>query len=213
MGQLERKFRERKLKQQDVIDAAERIFAQKDYATAGIDEIAKEAEFSKKTLYVYFNSKEQIYFEIALRGYRKFQAILEKKMATAGPTGSLEKLRLFFNSIVTLRNDFPVYLEAIIYYEGSTLEKLQLGEVVLQKYYQLNAEILELLKAILVQGRAEGRFSAEMANEQGAAFVWSCIVGISTLDRTKENYLRAAQHFTAGDFMLKSFEKMLLLFN
>ncbi|WP_415620327.1 TetR family transcriptional regulator, partial [Liquorilactobacillus satsumensis] len=35
-----------------MIDAAERIFAQKDYATAGIDEIAKEAEFSKKTLYV-----------------------------------------------------------------------------------------------------------------------------------------------------------------
>jgi AcrR family transcriptional regulator len=35
-----------------------------------MDDVAKEAEFSKRTVYVYFNSKEQIYFEVMIRGYR-----------------------------------------------------------------------------------------------------------------------------------------------
>lgn len=45
-------------------------FFTRGYDNTTMDDVAKEAEFSKRTVYVYFNSKEQIYFEVMIRGYR-----------------------------------------------------------------------------------------------------------------------------------------------
>ena len=67
MGINERKDKEKQIRSNDIIDAAERVFFLKGYDLATMDDVAKEAEFSKRTVYVYFNSKEQIYFEIMVR--------------------------------------------------------------------------------------------------------------------------------------------------
>ncbi len=56
-------------KKNDIIDAAERVFFEKGIQQSTMDEIAREAEFSKRTIYVYFQSKDQIYYEIMLRAF------------------------------------------------------------------------------------------------------------------------------------------------
>ena len=70
MGQEERRRQEKEIKRKDILDAAERIFFSKGYEDASMDEVAREAEFSKRTVYLYFSSKEQIYLEIMIRGYK-----------------------------------------------------------------------------------------------------------------------------------------------
>ena len=62
MGSSERKEKEKEIRRKDILDAAERIFFTKGYRSATMDDVAKEAEYSKRTVYVYFSSKEQIYF-------------------------------------------------------------------------------------------------------------------------------------------------------
>ncbi len=49
-----------------ILKAAEFIFAKKGYSFATMDDIAEEAQFSKATIYQYFNSKGEIFFEIIL---------------------------------------------------------------------------------------------------------------------------------------------------
>ncbi len=51
--QLEKHFR--------ILDAALQIFAKMGYTTASMDAIAREANVSKPTLYMYFGSKEQLF--------------------------------------------------------------------------------------------------------------------------------------------------------
>ena len=68
MGYNDRKRQEKEIRRKDIVDAAERVFFSKGFENASMDEVAKEAEFSKRTVYIYFNSKEQIYFEIMIRG-------------------------------------------------------------------------------------------------------------------------------------------------
>lgn len=43
-----------------ILAAAERLFAEKGTEKTTMDDIAREAEYSKATLYVYFQSKEEI---------------------------------------------------------------------------------------------------------------------------------------------------------
>jgi len=69
-----------------ILKAAESVFAQKGYGLTTMDQIAEEAQFSKVTLYRYFKSKSDIFFEIINKSfddvYQKMTKILlEKKSA------------------------------------------------------------------------------------------------------------------------------------
>jgi AcrR family transcriptional regulator len=54
-----------------ILEAAERVFSQKGYSVATMDDIAQEAQFSKVTLYRYFGSKRDILFEIILNSFEE----------------------------------------------------------------------------------------------------------------------------------------------
>ena len=61
---LPRREREKLAHRHEIIDAATRIFAQKGFSNATLDEIAQEAEFSKGTIYLYFSNKEELLYSI-----------------------------------------------------------------------------------------------------------------------------------------------------
>jgi len=67
MATADRKERERKLREEGILDAAQRVFLAKGYDAASMDEIAREAEFTKPTLYQYFLDKESLYLAVAER--------------------------------------------------------------------------------------------------------------------------------------------------
>ena len=89
---LTRREREKLAHRQEILDAATRVFAQKGFSNATLDEIALEAEFSKGALYLYFSNKEDLlysifkekstaifqFFENTLTGKSSFQEELHK---------------------------------------------------------------------------------------------------------------------------------------
>ncbi|MBN1447254.1 MAG: TetR/AcrR family transcriptional regulator [Bacteroidetes bacterium] len=58
---LSRKERERLFKRQEIVTAAREVFAMRGYDAATLDEIAERAEFSKGTLYNYFQNKDELF--------------------------------------------------------------------------------------------------------------------------------------------------------
>ena len=67
MGIQERKERERERRRQQIIVAAKRVFSDKGFNKATMEDIAKEAELSPGTLYLYFKNKEDLYASLSLR--------------------------------------------------------------------------------------------------------------------------------------------------
>lgn len=55
-----RREREKAAHRREILQAAVRVFARKGFASATIDEIAQEAEFSKGAVYLHFGSKEEL---------------------------------------------------------------------------------------------------------------------------------------------------------
>lgn len=74
------------------IAAAEALFLQKGFENTSIDEVAKEAGLTKRTLYQYFNSKEDLFFAIALIGAKQLFSTFEEAMSRGDTV--LEKIRL-----------------------------------------------------------------------------------------------------------------------
>ena len=63
------KEREKEQRQNDIINAARKLFADKDFDEVSMDEIAREVGLGKSTLYLYFKNKESLYFAVDLTWY------------------------------------------------------------------------------------------------------------------------------------------------
>ncbi len=108
MGIQERKEREKERRKEEILDAAQRVFADKGLTTATVDDIAIAAELSKGTLYLYFESKEDIYIALMLRGlrllYTVFNEIISQESSVVKILHQMERAYTeFFN---TQRNYF-----------------------------------------------------------------------------------------------------------
>jgi TetR/AcrR family transcriptional regulator len=70
MATADRKEREKEQRRNDIIDAAEKLFFSRGFDGVSMDDIAKEVELGKGTLYLYFKNKDSLFFAIALRRAR-----------------------------------------------------------------------------------------------------------------------------------------------
>ncbi|MGE0086166.1 MAG: TetR/AcrR family transcriptional regulator [Desulfococcaceae bacterium] len=67
MGIQERKLRERERRRQQIMIAAKRVFSVKGFSRATMEDIAKEAELSPGTLYLYFKNKDELFSSLSIR--------------------------------------------------------------------------------------------------------------------------------------------------
>lgn len=84
---LTRKERERNRRRKEILEAAANIFAEKGFEKTTLEEIATAAEFGKGTLYLYFSSKEDIFFSIFEEGKRVFHDKLREHLADIQDAG------------------------------------------------------------------------------------------------------------------------------
>ena len=83
-------------RQSEIISAARKVFAEKGYMAATVDEIAAEAALAKGTIYVYFDSKEQIYNAVLENDLDALRALTLEKIASAGT--AREKISAYVNA-------------------------------------------------------------------------------------------------------------------
>ena len=212
MGQEQRRRQEKEIKRKDIIDAAERVFFCKGYASASMDEVAKEAEFSKRTVYVYFNSKEQIYFEIMIRGYRLLIEMLKKSFKKTSPQNALEELRCIFFTFFRFSEDYPDYFKAIMEYETKdSHDRVGIEDESEAECYRLGELIFGYLSQALQKGVKEGSLHKELASEKAALILWACTVGIFNTGEKKGDYLKNYHRINPREFVTESFAMLMSL--
>ncbi len=64
----------------EILEAARKVFAEKGYNSASVEDIAHAAGLAKGTLYLYYPSKHDIYWEALKRGLEALCDELEKKV-------------------------------------------------------------------------------------------------------------------------------------
>jgi AcrR family transcriptional regulator len=90
MSANDRKERERRQREKEIIDAAEELFIQKGYSQMTMDEVAKRAEFTKRTVYAYFAGKEDLACAIVTRAISHLNDLFEE--AVLEPETGFEKI-------------------------------------------------------------------------------------------------------------------------
>lgn len=114
MGIAERRQREREERRRAILDAAERLFFSRGYEEVPMDEIAREVELNKATLYLYFKNKEALYASIVLRGV----ALLQEKFTVCmkSEASGVEKVILIGQAYYRFSQEYPEYLRLMHFY-------------------------------------------------------------------------------------------------
>jgi len=70
--------KEKEVRIQEIERAAKKVFFKKGYQKSSIDEIAKKADISKGTIYLYFKNKEDLYMSLMLPMFQEVTRLLKE---------------------------------------------------------------------------------------------------------------------------------------
>ncbi|MFN8216540.1 MAG: TetR/AcrR family transcriptional regulator [Solirubrobacterales bacterium] len=114
----------RDARMEQVLDVAHRLFAEKGYAAATMDEIAAAVGVTKPLLYTYFGNKERLYVACMERsGDALIEAVTAAVAATTSPTRALAAgVRAFFAFLDSDRAAWAVLFDETLPIHGEVAE-------------------------------------------------------------------------------------------
>lgn len=207
MGIAERKEKERLIKKNDIINAAEKVFIEKGFEYATMDDIAKEAEFTKKTLYSYFKSKEELYYEIMLIGFELINCMCDEKLKKITDKMESEKLKAIGMCFIDFRYKYPGYFKTIMDYQNKGYDFHEDNKAtIIGQCYEAGEHFLEIIKECVIKGVKTGEFSNKIDPAIAVFTLWSYVMGLISLIDKKEEYINTYYNKTIEEIVAESFE-------
>ena len=178
MGLEERRKRERENRKTAILKVARRLFFEKGFKAVTVESIAKKAELSKGSIYLYFNSKEEIYAHILLSDIDKFHDRISNLLENAlSPSEMLIKLaNIYVDFFLNDRELFRILMTFMLHTSDMNLPE------------DLNAHIIKttnktisIIEHVLKYGIERGEFPVTLNLRQSRNAIWGLLNGIISL--------------------------------
>lgn len=174
MENLSRRNKEKQAHEREILAAAERIFCLKGYDDASMDEIAKEAQFTKRTVYQYFENKDDLYYAVVLKGYRKLFAMITE--ANKKERSGYEKLERSCRSYYQFYRENPEMIR-LLNYLGNVQRKSQAGAKNRNALIEFNRIMLRDITDIIEEGKADGSIQFVLDTDKTALCLMFLVTG------------------------------------
>jgi AcrR family transcriptional regulator len=172
-----------------MIDAAERLFYIKGLESVSMDGIAAEAQFTKRTLYQYFTGKEDLYFAVALKGFRQMSEYCRDGFEK-GQTG-FEKLVHGIHAYYRFAVEHPQTFR-LISYAGPQIRKTK-SSPRLTEWLSFDDQLFRNVGDVVELGKQDGSIRKDIDAMQATfAMVFMATGFLRLLSETGANF---AAHF------------------
>lgn len=140
-----------------ILNSAVNLFSKNNYHAVSMNQIAEDADLSKGTLYWHFDSKEELFSKILIRGIdyfkKRFREILNSEQKTEDKIYSLVEIVV---------NTFSENMNLIILFKNNSPIITQELE---DKKCQQHQGFLDIISQIIEEGIKRGAITAKKANE------------------------------------------------
>jgi len=191
MGIQERKQREKENRRQQILDAARKVFSEKGFSKATMEEIASEAELSPGTLYLYFKNKEELYASLSLM-ILKFLSHSVDQINEEANLGSLDRLNRLIDTMYDVYDFDHILIVSLLHLQSSeTLDKL--SQELMADLTDLSYKSTRAVTKIFESGIEEGIFSGYHPVALADIF-WSMFSGIVLCESSKKYFDKEKDH-------------------
>lgn len=188
-----------------IAQAAEHLFFEKGMDRTTMDNVAKEAGYSKATLYVYFANKEELIHYLVLKSMKLLKEMLAE--AVTGPGTTREKYNRICLALVRYEEQYPCYFSLAlgtidVEFEGRSplpveTETMETGE-----------QINHVLASYIQEGIASGDFRPGLPVFPTVFLFWSSLSGLIQMASSKQAYIKKAMGISKQQFLTFGFEQL-----
>jgi len=179
MRDLRKKRRELRCQQNRnfILEVAEEIFARYGYSQTTMDQIAHEAQFSKATLYRYFQGKQELFFHVILKTLQELASQLaEIRLKNITPEEKIKEcvhcIFRFYHHKKNIGRAF--FLEKMISQKGRKIvlenQPPRVPQIIRKKFQ----DVSRTLSDIISEGIKAGVFT--QVDEEDASFVLGSLI-------------------------------------
>lgn len=194
------------LHRQKIMTAAEQLFLQKGYEDTTIEDISKLSGYSRRTIYAYFDSKEDILQYIVEKGLLFLKEEVEK--AVNSDDGFLSRYMSVCAAIYTYQEKCPCSQECVRKADSAILKGASLSETA-KSILRLGTEINCILADFMEKGKEEGVIRSDVDSMLTTLILFSSISSVHNLAHTKGVFFRDQFSLSEEELIEYAFKQML----
>lgn len=206
MEQMSKKEAVAELHRMRIMTSAERLFSEKGYAQTTINDISKASEYSRRTIYAYYESKEDIVHHIIEKGLLSLKTDIEN--AANDNVGFVEAYRAVCRAKIRYRKDYPYSLETLKYSDAVKIKQLTASDTV-KNILCLGTEINGILEALIVRGQKNGEVRKDVVPVLTVYVLSASLDSLIELVKTKGNFICAQKGMTEDEFFDYGFRQII----
>jgi len=178
LGLEERRKRERENRKNAILKAARKLFFEKGFRQVTVENIAREAEFSKGSIYLYFSSKEEIYSQILLNDIDKFHDRVADILQ--GPSSASEALirvaEIYVDFFLNDRELFRILMNFML-----RIDDMNLPEDMNNHIIKAMNRTISIIEQVFKYGIEKGEFPPDINLRMNRNAIWGLLNGIISL--------------------------------
>lgn len=200
-----RKKEPKSVHREKIASAASVLFMDKGIAATSMDDIAKAAGYSKATLYVYFENKEEIVGILVLDSMKKLYNYIVSALEQQETTK--EQYNFICRGLVQYQEEFPFYFKMVLDKINIDFESHDyLPEE--KETYQIGEEINEKIKGFLLSGIDKGDLRDNLKVMPTIFNFWGMLSGLIQFATSKEEYIKKTMGLSKIQFLEYGFHML-----
>ena len=197
-----RKKEPRSVHRDNIASVASELFAERGISATSMDDIAKAAGYSKATLYVYFENKEEIVSILVLDSMKKMCSYISSALQLQ--TSTRAKYDLICKELTRYQDEYPFYFKMMLDKINVNFENQDFFPEE-KESYEIGEEINEMIKGLLLSGIESGDLRRDIELMPTSFSCWGMLSGLILLAANKKDYIQKTMDMSRNEFLQHGF--------
>jgi AcrR family transcriptional regulator len=200
MGAYERREREKEARKNHILKAARTLLLKKGLHATTVNQIAKLAELSVGTIYLYYHNKEDIFASLQVEGLELLNRQVVK--AAAGAKTPVEKIRAIAHAYLEFSEKQRNYYDIITFFLSSP--KQIFPQRLKSRIDRTGGMILQLCTEIIKSGIKAGVFKKVNASKH-PIWLWGTLHGLIQFRKMEKTLLNNETYKSLVEYALDNY--------
>lgn len=189
-----------------ITQAAEALFSEKGFEQTTIEDISRASEYSRRTIYAYYESKDDILHHIIEGGLQSLEKDIES--ALENNRGFMERYKAICLAMVKYQTECPHSLDGVIKAKSPELDPASLSDTV-KRILNLGTRINGLIAGFVQQGKEDGIIRQNVQPLLSVYIMWSSLTSFITLVQTKGQFICGQLGLSQDELYDRGFRQIL----
>ena len=206
MGRENKKDVVAALHREQIMKAAEKLFSEKGYVQTTIDDISKASEYSRRTIYAYYENKDDILHHIIEKGLQTLKVDIEN--AVNRDDDFVGKYKAICMAMSKYQREYPHSVYNVNSANSANFDFSGISDTV-KNILLLGTEINTVLASFIETGKKNGIVRKDIVPMLTVYVLWSSITALLTLADTQGQFICNQFSISENDFLDYGFKQLI----